>query len=284
MMPPPTRGRGERGEGRGPRPGTAGGRVAARWGVGVLALAVLGITAGTARAAATGPEQRFREATTFMRGGDVPGALAIYRELAAGGHESVNLYWNWAQGAAARGQTGETMWALLRAREAGPADAAVEREIERLRQTLHLELAELNPVPTAGLGRIIRRFHLGTIAGLLLLASLGFHALARRRLPLLWPKVAGWAAPTLGLTLAVLTFAAAASRPTAVITTRDAALLDAASPTASSVATLREGEVVPVLDTAGSFLRVQDSSGARGWVRASDAWSLARPPAAPGPG
>jgi hypothetical protein len=213
-----------------------------------------------------------------MRSGDVPGALAVYRELAAAGHESTNLYWNWAQGAASRGRAGEAMWALLRAREIGPADTAVEREIERLRQTLNLERAELSPVPTAGLARALRRFHLGTLGGLLLVVSLGFHALARRRPSLRWPRAAAWVAATLGLALALLTFAGAASRQTAVVVTPNASLLDAASPTAGAVASLREGEVVPVLDTAGSFLRVQDSSGARGWVRTSDAWSLATPP------
>lgn len=252
--------------------------MAARWGAMLVALVVLGIAVGSAWAAVTGPEDRFREATALMRGGDVPGALAIYRELAAAGHESTNLYWNWAQGAAARGQVGEAEWALLRARETGPPDPAVEREIERLRQILHLERAELNPVPTAGLARVIRRFHLDALGGLLVLASLGFHALARRRPRVRWSPPAAWVTVTVGLALAMLSFVSAASRRTAVVVTPNASLFDAASPTAGAVASLREGEVVPILDVAGGFLRVQDSSGARGWVRTSDAWSLDAPP------
>ena len=51
---------------------------------------------------------------------------------------------------------------------------------------------------------------------------------------------------------------------------RGAPLLDAASPTGEPVGTLREGEVVPILETSGGHVRVEDSSGARGWALASD--------------
>ncbi|HNX49996.1 MAG TPA: SH3 domain-containing protein [Thermoanaerobaculaceae bacterium] len=238
-----------------------------------LTTVVLTMAAGSSLAATPNPEQRFREATALMRGGDIPGALRIYRELASAGDASVNLYWNWAQAAAARGQAGEAVWALLRGRDTGAADAAMEREIERLREALHLDAAELDPVPTARLGRLIRRWHLASVAMLLVLASLGFHTAARRS-SLAWLKPAAWVMVVPGVGIALVGLAVTASRPTAVVTTRDARLLDAAAPGASVVATLREGEVVPVLDAAGEFLRIQDSSGARGWVRTTEAWRL----------
>jgi uncharacterized protein YgiM (DUF1202 family) len=56
----------------------------------------------------------------------------------------------------------------------------------------------------------------------------------------------------------------------AIVVRRDAQLLDAASPTASVLGTMREGEAVPVLDVSAEYLHVQDSSGARGWVLAED--------------
>ena len=41
--------------------------------------------------------------------------------------------------------------------------------------------------------------------------------------------------------------------------------------------TLREGEVVPVLEASGDYLRVEDSSGARGWALAADVRRLDGP-------
>ena len=75
-----------------------------------------------------------------------------------------------------------------------------------------------------------------------------------------------------------LPVAGAFARPTAVIVRRGAALLDAASPTAEAVGSLREGEVVPVLAESGEYVRIEDSSGARGWALVSDARTLAQPP------
>ena len=49
---------------------------------------------------------------------------------------------------------------------------------------------------------------------------------------------------------------------------RGTPLLEAASPTAEPVGTLREGEVVPILQRSGGYVRIEDSSGARGWARA----------------
>ncbi|MGE5126463.1 MAG: SH3 domain-containing protein, partial [Betaproteobacteria bacterium] len=52
--------------------------------------------------------------------------------------------------------------------------------------------------------------------------------------------------------------------------------LDAASPGAEPIGTLREGEVVPVLEASGDWLRVEDNAGARGWARAGDVRRLDR--------
>lgn len=244
--------------------------------IGSLALLVAG--AGVLMAAAPGPEERFREGTALLRSGDIPGGLTVFRELASSGHESANLYWNWAQGAAARGRAGEAMWALLRAREVGPRDVAAEREVERLRLALQLDHAELNPVPTAALDRVARTWHFQLVALVLFAFALHLRILYWRRAALRWPAVASLIAMLVALALAVATFAGSSARATAVVTARDVSLLDAASSSARTVATLREGEVVPVFDAAGEFMRIQDSSGARGWVRSADVWPLAAPP------
>jgi len=74
----------------------------------------------------------------------------------------------------------------------------------------------------------------------------------------------------IGVAVAVVPVAGALARPTGAVVRRGAPLLDAASPTAQSVGTLREGEVVPILEASGHYVRVEDSSGARGWAAAAD--------------
>ena len=139
--------------------------------------------------AATSPADRFRQANEAARSGDVPKAVAGYSELASAGAKSASLYWNWAQVSAARGATGEALWALLRARELEPGDAAVAREIGRLREAANLTR------PRSPRGQPPRR------------------------------------------------------------------------------------RVVPVLEDAGPFLRLEDSSGARDWARSEDVRRLDRAPA-----
>ena len=46
------------------------------------------------------------------------------------------------------------------------------------------------------------------------------------------------------------------------------------SPTAESIGSLREGEVVPLLGRSGDYVRVEDSSGVRGWAAAADVPTL----------
>jgi hypothetical protein len=247
--------------------------------------ALLSIAMAMAQAAgAATPTEKFKEATEHVQAGDVQKGIAIYRELAASGTESASLYWNWAQAAASKGAVGEALWALLRGRALEGGDGATRREIDRLRQAANLDAAELSPEPLASLAAISRRLHLDLLAAVLLLASLAGHALARA-LPLArWPVGATWLALLLGVVLAVLVLAGATVRPTAVVVRRGVTLADAASPSATVLATLREGEVVPVLDASGTFLRVQDSSGARGWATTAGVWRLDRPPAATPPG
>jgi hypothetical protein len=236
-------------------------------------LLALALTAGPA--AAETAEGRFREAGEAVRAGDYPRALAIYEELAHAGSDSPSLYWNWAQAASARGAHGEALWALLRARDLGPADAPVAREIDRARELLGLDPAEIAPEPRAVLARLSRRFHLD-LAGLgLLLLSLAAHLLARLLPAQRWPAPSAWAALGLGLVVLAVPLLAATAAPTGVVIRRSAPLLDAASPTANVMGSLREGEVVPLLGRSGDYRRLQDSSGARGWASAEDVRPLA---------
>jgi hypothetical protein len=251
--------------------------------VGVAAAAIvptartLAGTSDEARPAA--PPETFRRANELARGGDYPKAIALYGELAAGGAESASLYWNWGQAAAARGAIGEAFWALLRARELSPGDRAVAREIERLREAANLDPAELAPEPLAAVARFVRRFRLDLVGLGLLAASLVVHAVLRIRGARFSPA-AVWTLLALGLACAAAPLAATLARPTGVVVRRQAPLADAASPTAEAIGALREGEVVPILEASGDYLRVEDSSGARGWALADDVRPLDRAPRA----
>jgi tetratricopeptide (TPR) repeat protein len=243
------------------------------------ALVVLVAALGAAHAFAEGTAgDRFRRAAELAREGDYPKAIAALRELAASGQESASLYWNWAQAAAARGTHGEALWALLRARELDPGDRAVEREVERLREALNLDPAEIAPVPLAAAARLGRQYHLDLVAVALLGLSLLAHAAARLSRGARGPALMAWTTGILGLLAVALPLAGTLARPTAVVVRRGAALFDAASPTAEATSTLREGEVVPILDESGSWLRVEDNAGARGWARLADVRRLDRAP------
>lgn len=224
------------------------------------------------------PAERFRAAGEQARAGDYPRAIAIYDSLATSGSESASLYWNWAQAATARGATGEALWALLRARELDPSDRAVMRDIERLREGSNLDRAEIAPDPLAVVARTARRFRLDAIAMALLAISLAAHAAFRWRRSATRFVTIAWATLGLGLLAALAPIAGAFARPTGAVVRRGAPLLDAASPTAAPVGALREGEVIPILETSGGYVRVEDSSGARGWALASDVRSLGRAP------
>ena len=238
-------------------------------------LAALALAAPLAGAAPA--DDRFRAANELARAADYPKAIAGYTELARSGSESASLYWNWAQSAAASGAQGEALWAMLRARELDPGDRAVGREVERLRDALNLDRAEIAPEPLAAAGRFSRRLRLDLVSAVLLLLSVVAHAALRLRgraggsgralAPLLL---------VLGVLAAVPAVAGSFARPTAAVVRRGASLFEAASPSASAIGTLREGEVVPVLETTGEWLRVEDNAGARGWARAVDVRRLDR--------
>jgi acyl dehydratase len=256
-----------------------------------LGAVVLAALAGPALAAPA--DERFRQANDLVRAGDYPKALALYQELAVSGQETASLYWNWAQAAAARGAQGEALWALLRARELDPADRAVAREVERLREALNLDPAEIAPEPLAAAARFGRRFRLDLLAAGLLVVSMaarlleralpGFRSPGRSFGGAAWPRGAAGAALGLGLALAAVPIAGSLARPTAAVIRRGAPLVDAASPTAETVGSLRDGEVVPVLQVSGDWLRVEDNAGARGWAHAADVRRLDKAPPTPLP-
>lgn len=253
--------------------------MSARAGAIAAAACALALAAASARAQApSAPAERFRLAGELVRSGDALRGLAIYRELAASGLESASLYWNWAQAAAARGETGEALWALLRAREVEPGDRSLAREIERARESANLDPAELAPEPLAPLARAARRFHLGWLALALAFVSLGAHAASRLLPARAWIARAAWTAAALALLAGAVPFAGSSAHPTASVVRRGAPLLDAASSAAHPIGSLREGEVVPVLAVSAEYLRVEDSSGARGWAHRDDVWPLDRRP------
>jgi len=246
---------------------------------------LVSLAAGSAPAQSASPEasatsaaapaaDRFRRAGDLVRGGDAVKAIGIYRDLASAGLESASLYWNWAQAASLRGEVGEALWAILRARELDPGDRALSREVERLRAAANLDPAEIAPDPLAGLRRVSRWLHLGLLALVLATVSV-LSRLCTRLLP-----ASRWPARTASLTLAAAlasgapVLAASFARPAGVVIGRGAALVDAASPTASQLGSLRQGEVVPLLEWSGEYVRVEDSSGARGWAHRADIWPL----------
>ena len=167
----------------------------------------------------------------------------------------------------------------MRARELDPGDRAVARDVERLREALNLDRAEIAPEPLAVAARFARRFRLDLVTLGLMALSLLAHAAARLRIaPRAGLRIAS-ATLVLALAAAAVPLVASLARPTAAVVRRGAPLLDAASPSADATGTLREGEVVPVLDTSGDWLQVEDNAGARGWVHEADVRRLDRAPA-----
>lgn len=249
-------------------------------GLALVVLAPRGEAQGTETAAPAAPAERFRAAGELVRGGDAVKGIAAYRGLAASGVESASLYWNWAQAAGAHGELGEALWAVLRARELDGGDRALPREIQRLRESASLDAAEISPEPLAVLARAGRRFHLGLLSLVLAACSVAAHALARLLPTRRWPAPAAWATLGAAALVGAVPVLGSLAHPLGVVVPRAAALLDSASPTASAISSLRQGEVVPLLDRSGDYVRVEDSSGARGWASRDDVWPLEEPPRA----
>jgi hypothetical protein len=191
-------------------------------------LALVGVAVLAPTSAMASADGRFDEANELARAGDYPAAIRTYADLAAAGHESASLYWNWAQASAAR---------------------------------------------------LARRYRLDLIAALLLGLSLGAHALGRLRPGPSWPAPVAWLTLGLGLLAAAAPAAGMLARPTGAVVRRGAPLLDAASPSAEVIGSLREGEVVPILKPGGDWLHIEDASGARGWAHRADVRRLDVPPA-----
>jgi hypothetical protein len=159
-----------------------------------------------------------------------------------------------------------------------PADRALAREIQRLRDTANLDPAEIAPEPLAALARVARRYRLGEVVIILAAISLACH-LAARLLPFhRWLAATAWATIGAAIAVAVLPLAGSLARPTGVVVRRGAPLLDSASPTAHAIGSLRQAEVVPLLEAAGDYVRVEDTSGARGWAHRGDVWPLESKP------
>lgn len=185
-------------------------------------------------------------------------AIESYVKLDEAGVRSPALYWNWAQAAGASGLKGEALWALLSAQELAPRDASINREMERLRGELGLDPSEMSLGFWGELRALARRFRLDAAAIALMIVSL---AAVFRRQP--WGALACF---LVGLVMLFPLFAAPWRQARAVVIQKDAPLIDAPSLDAVALATLREGEVVPVLGQEGDYVRIQDASGARGFA------------------
>jgi hypothetical protein len=235
----------------------------------------LGLALAAGAAVAAEPSALFQQANEAARSGDYPRAIALYDDAAAAGGASASLFWNRAQASRARGASGEALWALLQARDLEPGDTAVERALEEVRTELNLDRAELQPDPRALAARIASRLGLGWWAVALAAASLLAHARARfARSPR--ARAVALVTAALALPAALPPALGAFARPLAVVVRRGAPLLPAASPTVEATGSLREGEVVPILDASAGYFRIEDSSGARGWALAEDVKPLSR--------
>ena len=154
------------------------------------------------------------------------------------------------------------------------------RDVERLREALNLDRAEIAPEPLAAAGRFARRFRLDLVA-LALLAALRRRSRASpaaRRRPGGGQRRA-WAASS----SASSPLPSRSPRPSRGPRPPWCAGAPRSStpprPRPTPTGSLREGEVVPVLETSGDWLRVEDNAGARGWAHAADVRRLDGAPA-----
>lgn len=236
-------------------------RAAAAFGVALLMTAVARADAPTA----------FSEANEKAARGQWQEALPVYRKLAQDGSRAPALYWNWGQAAAAGGRKGEALWAYLAARQVAPRDQGVGREIEKLRAELGLDPSEISLGLEGDASLLARRLRFDILAVLAVLGSIGVLFVRRPRAALSVIFL------LLGLLLLGPYHFAAWRQPRAVIVQKDAPLLDASRDDAVALSNLREGEVVPILEEAGDFVKIQDASGARGFAHRDDVRRLEVP-------
>lgn len=213
----------------------------------------------------------FRDANGKAARGQGQEALAGYRTLARDGVQAPSLYWNWAQVAAANGRKGEALWAYLAMRQVAPRDESAVREIEKIRAELGLDPSEISLGLEGDARLMARRFRFDVLALVALLASIGVLFLSRPR-----PAVSV-VLLVAGLLLLGPYHFASWRQARGVVVQKDAPLLDASRDDAVALANLREGEVVPILEEAGDFVKIQDASGARGFAHRDDVRRLETP-------
>jgi hypothetical protein len=229
---------------------------------------VIGAALVTLLFAAALPAQPEGESAAFRRGNERAAlsrwneALEEYGRLAGQGVRAPALYWNWAQAASASGKRGEALWALLRAQDLAPHDSSITREMERTRAELGLDPSELSRGFLGDASTLARRFRFDLAAVAVLLFSLG-SALRKR------PRAA-LAGSLLGFALLAPIFMQPWREPRGVVVRKDAPLVDVPRADAVALANLREGEVVPLLEEEGEYVKIQDASGARGFARKED--------------
>ena len=222
------------------------------------------LAAAWAGAQTEAPDAIFRRGNENAARSRWDDAIIEYSKLAGNGVHAPSLYWNWAQAASASGRKGEALWALLRARDLTPTDASMVREAERLRSELGLDPSEVSQGVLGDLRLLARRFRLDGLAIVALVLSLAALLGKKPRAALsLWSLL-------LGILLAAPSFLGTWREPRGVVVRKDAPLLDVARPDAVSLASLREGEVVPLLGEEGDYVRIQDASGARGFAHKND--------------
>lgn len=235
------------------------------------AVATLGMALLMTAYARADTETSFREANEKAAHGQWQDALPIYSKLARDGVRVPALYWNWAQTAAASGRKGEALWAYMAVRNVAPRDPGVGREIEKLRAELGLDPSEISLGLEGDARLLARRLRFDMLAVLALLCSIGVLLVPRPRAAFSVVLL------LLGLLLLGPYCFAAWRQPRAVIVQKDAPLLDASRDDAVALANLREGEVVPILEEAGDFVKIQDASGARGFAHRDDVRRLEVP-------
>lgn len=233
-----------------------------------LALLLFGLLAATARADTA---TLFREANEKAARGQWQGALEGYRGLGQEGVRAPSLYWNWAQAASAGGRKGEALWAYIQARHVTPRDPGVTREIERLRAELGLDPSEISLGLEGDARLLARRLRFDIMAVFVLILSIAVLFLPKPR------PIASVVLLVVGLLLLGPYHFGAWRQARAVIVQKDAPLLDDSRAEAIALANLREGEVVPILEEVGEFVKIQDASGARGFAHRDDVRRLEIP-------
>ena len=222
------------------------------------------LAASWASAQTEKPDDIFRRGNENAARSRWDDAIVDYGKLAARGVRAPSLYWNWGQAASASGRKGEALWALLRARDLTPTDTSMIREAERLRGELGLDPSEVSQGILGDLRLLARRFRFDGFAIAAFLFSLAVLQGKKPRATLsLWALL-------LGILLAAPSFLGPWREPRGVVVRKDAPLLDVARPEGVALASLREGEVVPLLGEEGDYVRIQDASGARGFAHKGD--------------